>query len=836
MGREKRAGPGAASGNHAKDRHKKDWKGNPIDWAAPLPPGLIAKPDKPQPNSKHKSWFEFIENKDKKKKLEFKFTESREPPPGFEFVPIGNPELTTKCKELSRELGAMIFIVTSSQGHYSRQLSFHLNRVGHHIRESIVEQARETLGDQSHLLGVADLGLPEPIPESQEDINSQADAAIRDLFPRIPNTDRQMIIQHAFNKSNLKKGEPLVGLAADLTLSRRVQLAVLAHIRHTHTRYDQLLRETSYVNARKAVESLCLDILVKWRGDEETGRDQLDEILCEVIVISDSESDGDDEDDDDEDQSSDSSSVHEVSDDGIGKHGLPRQPAPLPASRNVAPIDTRPPERRATKRAQRNFTRYQAVRDQAWHQAIERQRGENHQRVRSADMTMTRPPNNGPQVYRPAEFQQTNPENRALQYPREAPHQGRQHSRNNSFHRTEPVNDNGERPRNNGTMQRTVSSGLYRLPEEIRTQRMPPTNGSGPSVGPRTSLYPGPEVERVRHYNQDLQDHIVKSIEPNSPDGSHFPAQFPGQPRPQERFSLNSIGASREPTFQDQSHGSKNDSTTAPARHIIRPQEDFVRLPHGHGADRTFIVPSLRPEFPSAISSQSRGLDRAYAPSNLQRSSTAYYDNGTIRDHGPSLRTESRPIWVEDGDVVLRSRQRPILIQDDPQQQPRQVIYPAQFSESHPSSFVSGPTSTHSRAMYVEDSGRRHEIRGNEHVENVPNDFAKAVRVSNQFPRPHEPRPIPLNEERRYEMRPPAAERYEPRQSSSGFEIQGHRPSSALPSYPQRVERVVTRIEEPLYRPDSSRPDVIWHSGGYPANSHRQERVVGVEYVPISDA
>lgn len=42
--------------------------------------------------------------------------------------------------------------------------------------------------------------VPEPIPESQDEINRQADAAIRDLFPRIPNTDRQAIIEHAFNK------------------------------------------------------------------------------------------------------------------------------------------------------------------------------------------------------------------------------------------------------------------------------------------------------------------------------------------------------------------------------------------------------------------------------------------------------------------------------------------------------------------------------------------------------------------------------------------------------------------------------------------------------------
>jgi hypothetical protein len=131
MGREKKNAPRATSGGHAKERHKRDRdrKGNLIDWTAPLPPGLVARPDRPKISSKHKSWFEFIENKDKKKKLEFEvtgrrgtpltevltqgqFTENRDPPPGFEFVPIGNPALTTACKELSREQGAMIFIVT----------------------------------------------------------------------------------------------------------------------------------------------------------------------------------------------------------------------------------------------------------------------------------------------------------------------------------------------------------------------------------------------------------------------------------------------------------------------------------------------------------------------------------------------------------------------------------------------------------------------------------------------------------------------------------------------------------------------------------------------------
>ena len=66
MGSKKKTGPGAASGSHAKERHRKDRKA--IDWTAPPAPGLVAKLDKPQVNSKYKSYLEFVENPEKKKK------------------------------------------------------------------------------------------------------------------------------------------------------------------------------------------------------------------------------------------------------------------------------------------------------------------------------------------------------------------------------------------------------------------------------------------------------------------------------------------------------------------------------------------------------------------------------------------------------------------------------------------------------------------------------------------------------------------------------------------------------------------------------------------------
>lgn len=133
MGREKKDGPGAPSGHHAKDRHRRDRKGVLHDWTGPMPRGLVARPQIAQPKTKHHSYFEFVENKDKKKKLEFQvyittwkitdgrltaeqITTNKHPPPGFEFVPIGNPALTTACKELSRSQDAMIFIVSVRSG------------------------------------------------------------------------------------------------------------------------------------------------------------------------------------------------------------------------------------------------------------------------------------------------------------------------------------------------------------------------------------------------------------------------------------------------------------------------------------------------------------------------------------------------------------------------------------------------------------------------------------------------------------------------------------------------------------------------------------------------
>ena len=66
----------------------------------------------------------------------------------------------------------------------------------------------------------------------------------------------------------------------------------MAHIRHVYTEYDNLLKTGSWLEARKKVEEACLYRLVRWRGDEDAGgNDDLEQIVREVVVISDDDSD-----------------------------------------------------------------------------------------------------------------------------------------------------------------------------------------------------------------------------------------------------------------------------------------------------------------------------------------------------------------------------------------------------------------------------------------------------------------------------------------------------------------------------------------------------------------
>lgn len=101
-----------AAPTRAMQRHYRNDKHH-IDWRKPAPAHLVAKPAIAK--SRHETYYEIADNTDKKKKkLELHFTRNRTPFPGFTFVPIGNPDLSEACKNLSREEGAVVYVVSVS--------------------------------------------------------------------------------------------------------------------------------------------------------------------------------------------------------------------------------------------------------------------------------------------------------------------------------------------------------------------------------------------------------------------------------------------------------------------------------------------------------------------------------------------------------------------------------------------------------------------------------------------------------------------------------------------------------------------------------------------------
>lgn len=111
-----------------------------------------------------------------------------------------------------------------------------------------------------------------------------------------------MLLYHLVTSTliNWTQGTTTVGNASDLSLSRQVQLATIARIRHTYTDYDKLLKLVSWKEARQIVEPMSLTKLIEWRGENDNDTEDFEDILRETIVID------DDDELDDADSDSDS--------------------------------------------------------------------------------------------------------------------------------------------------------------------------------------------------------------------------------------------------------------------------------------------------------------------------------------------------------------------------------------------------------------------------------------------------------------------------------------------------------------------------------------------------
>lgn len=84
-----------------------------------------------------------------------------------------------------------------------QKLALQVHRMGFHVRRTILEEAKSLVGKE-----VAS-GANWELPETQEEIHAQAEAAMRDLFPRIPNFDKRQVLEHSFKKVSTRRHSAL---------------------------------------------------------------------------------------------------------------------------------------------------------------------------------------------------------------------------------------------------------------------------------------------------------------------------------------------------------------------------------------------------------------------------------------------------------------------------------------------------------------------------------------------------------------------------------------------------------------------------------------------------
>ncbi|KAF2722555.1 hypothetical protein K431DRAFT_221758 [Polychaeton citri CBS 116435] len=242
----------------------------------------------------------------KKRKLHLQNSYERTAPPGYTFIPIGTPALAKKCKDLSRQRDYPVYVVNTEPRHINaldaQKVSAHVHREGYHFKAEVVTDACDELGFQfiqgkfrsqeevSQLnynsaiaQAMAKRGLQWTAPTASQETPERVQAAIRELFPRIPDHDLNAIVNHSW-----AAGTDRVGNNPALELPRRVQLAVIARIRHVYTDYDSLLKAMGdWVAVRKIVEPECLAKLLEWRGDNQDDDGQFEQMVRETIILDD---------------------------------------------------------------------------------------------------------------------------------------------------------------------------------------------------------------------------------------------------------------------------------------------------------------------------------------------------------------------------------------------------------------------------------------------------------------------------------------------------------------------------------------------------------------------
>ncbi|HYR77269.1 MAG TPA: DUF2293 domain-containing protein [Pyrinomonadaceae bacterium] len=169
------------------------------------------------------------------------------------FLPSGDAALTRRARKHSL-LSGVVLKWSRARKRYERQ--------GLLVEERALELAEDECLADADLRARRREREVERRAELDETFVERFAARIREAFPRLVAGREQKIAEHACLKYSGRIGRSALGKKMD---EQAVRLAVIAHIRHNETNYDELLgRGWERSDARSAVADRVDEVLDEW--------------------------------------------------------------------------------------------------------------------------------------------------------------------------------------------------------------------------------------------------------------------------------------------------------------------------------------------------------------------------------------------------------------------------------------------------------------------------------------------------------------------------------------------------------------------------------------------
>jgi hypothetical protein len=171
----------------------------------------------------------------------------------LQFLPSGDAALSRRARKHS-PLSAVVVRFSRSRGRYERQGLLA-------TEEAIARAEEECLADAPERAAQREKSAERRQEEDAEFVTTLTEA-ISQKYPGCPSAEAKAIARHTALRGSGRVGRSAAGRALD---EEALTLAVVAHVRHSHTRYDELLMAgTDRAEARLQVREQIDRVLEKW--------------------------------------------------------------------------------------------------------------------------------------------------------------------------------------------------------------------------------------------------------------------------------------------------------------------------------------------------------------------------------------------------------------------------------------------------------------------------------------------------------------------------------------------------------------------------------------------